>query len=381
MSNIMINITLPDGETVAGPLLITESTQWWTDAMVTRPGVTVTTIGNSRAGHPLTCVQVGHGQLQASITAGAHADEPAGPLAAAALIWYLSGTSDEARAFRDTWTLTIFPQVNPDGALANMPWFAPAPVIHPYIRLVRRELPGDDVEFAYPTDDKPALRPENEAIAQMLRQQVKDAGAPFQFHASLHSMGFARGAWILLGKEWVDRTTNLRRDLSELIRRSGYALHDIDRRGEKGFTRIEPGFCTTPSSAAMRQFFLDNGDELMAARFGRNSMEFVQSLGGDPLLLVTEIPNFSIGAGWTPGRPHPEPGYTEAPEPGSTLYEQSRQEFRGVMGGAPDGYGVKWHDAVQELAGRYDVVPVPFSQQASLMIRIVLRSLKAAEQV
>jgi hypothetical protein len=81
------------------------------------------------------------------------------------------------------------------------------------------------------------------------------------------------------------------------IRRT--ALHDHDRKGEKGFTYLGPGFTTTPEGGAMRRHFEQLGDPGTAALFHQSSMEFVRSLGGDPLCLVTELPLFVV--------PNPDP--------------------------------------------------------------------------
>jgi hypothetical protein len=44
----------------------------------------------------------------------------------------------------------------------------------------------------------------------------------------------------------------------------------------------------------MRSHFLARGDSKTASRFHQSSMEFVRSLGGDPLCLVTELPLFVV---------------------------------------------------------------------------------------
>jgi hypothetical protein len=97
---------------------------------------------------------------------------------------------------------------------------------------------------------------------------------------------------------------------------AGLALHDHNRQGEKGFFYLGPGFNTTPEGSAMRTYFRSLGDEEMAARFGLSSMEFVRSLGGDPLCLVTEMPLFVIS-----GDQPSEPG---CPGPYLTFLERVR---------------------------------------------------------
>ncbi|MEI7634009.1 MAG: M14 family zinc carboxypeptidase [bacterium] len=249
--------------------------------------------GESRQGRRLHGLRVGCGPRNVSLTAGAHSDEPAGPMAALALAEWLAD-SPAAHRLIERFRFHICPNVNPDGAEANRAWFADPQDPLEYLRLAVRELPGDDVEFGYPDPrdgiSADGIRPENRAIADFL-----SGGAPYVFHASLHSMAFAEGAWFLIGREWVARTKNLRRRLAEAATAAGLPLHDVDRHGEKGFTRIEKGFCTTPTSAGMKAFFLIKGDESMAARFNLSSMELAQALGGDPLVMVSEIPLFVIG--------------------------------------------------------------------------------------
>lgn len=242
-------------------------------------------IGASRDGRPIFGIEAGTGPFHVSITAGAHSDEPAGPLAALAIAESL----DRRLLEKATWR--ICPHVNPDGAERNAPWFADPPDPLTYARHAFREGPGEDVEFNYPpaVPEARSPRPENETVARFLR-----GAAPYHFHISLHGMGFAEGAWWLIGRDSVDATAGLRPKLERLFHEAGLPLHDVDRDGEKGFFRIAPGFGTTPTSVAMREFFHQQGDPETAARFLPSSMEFVQSLGGRPVVMVSELPIFLI---------------------------------------------------------------------------------------
>ncbi|MEJ2084702.1 MAG: hypothetical protein P8Y44_03370 [Acidobacteriota bacterium] len=153
-----------------------------------------------------------------------------------------------------------------------------------------RELPGDDIEFGFPrTPDDRLARPENRNAARFLA-----AGAPFHLHASFHGMGFAPGPWFLLEPSWIDRTEQMRERLRKRVQQMKLPLFDVDRKGEKGFSRIDEGFSTRPDSAAMARYFQDKGDDETAARFRPSSMEFVRRLGGDPLTVVSEMPLFLL---------------------------------------------------------------------------------------
>ncbi|MDK2973599.1 MAG: hypothetical protein PWP23_3354 [Candidatus Sumerlaeota bacterium] len=251
-------------------------------------------IGQSREGRALFGLVVGNGPLRAAIVAGAHADEPVGPRTAVHFAAALArGEHEWARRLAARFTFHIVPHANPDGDALNAEWQRnPGDFAH-YLQHAVRDLPGDDVEFNYPrTSDDRDTRPENLAVADFWRA----SGGTFHFHASLHSMGVAEGAWFLVCREWAERAvaSGLTDRLAAAASDAGLGLHDVERHGEKGFKRFAPGFSTTPRSDAMRAFFLRGGDPATAALFRPSSMEFVQSLGGDPLCIVSEFPYFRM---------------------------------------------------------------------------------------
>ena len=105
-------------------------------------------------------------------------------------------------------------------------------------------------------------------------------------------MSVAAGPYFLVERSWWPRLTEMAAALTREVEGAGYALHAVERHGEKGFHRLARGFCSRPDSRAMRRHFLDLGDPETAARFRPSSMEAVRALGGDPLTLVTEMPLF-----------------------------------------------------------------------------------------
>ena len=257
-------------------------------------------VARSREGQPVRGFVLGEGNTRVSLVGGCHADEPVGPLLLRRLVaWLRESGSKDCR-----WW--IVPHANPDGEERNRAWYrdedeAYDPVA--YLRQRVRERPGDDLEFGFPRgDDDEGARPEARGIARWWRE----AGGPFALHASLHGMATAGGPWFLIDRAWVDRTVELRRACANETARLGYRLHDVERHDEKGFTRIERGFCTRPDSRAMRAHFRALGDEETAALFRPSSMECVRSLGGDTLTLVSEMPLFiTPGVGEEPGPPDP----------------------------------------------------------------------------
>ncbi|MEQ8822048.1 MAG: M14 family zinc carboxypeptidase [Sumerlaeia bacterium] len=326
------------------------------------PGCEVEAIGASREGRALYGLRAGRGAVRVSITAGAHADEPVGPRTAVRLAVALARSEEPwARELAQACTFRLCPHVNPDGDAHNAAWQAQRGDARAYLEHVTREAPGDDVEFNYPrsADDR-GTRPENLAVADFLRAE----GEPYALHASLHSMGVAEGAWFLVCREWADRcrTAGMFERLANAAGRSGLGLHDMERHGEKGFHRLAPGFCTTPRSDAMRQFFLDRDDAQMAALFRPSSMEFIQSLGGDPLCLVSELPHFELTAA------HGDPAPLDA-----RPYGRLRDRLPEIKAALAAGNEKPLRDAEREFGLR----PVTWETHSDLQLAFLREGLRA----
>ena len=260
-------------------------------------------IGRSRAGRAITAHTIGEGPLRVSLVAGCHADEPVGPRFLQRLVRYLGGENGAALRCAATWS--VVPHANPDGAEANAAWQVPGAARYDFAAYLRhkvRELPGDDIEFGFPrSEDDRGARPENRAVREFWRD-----AAPYDLHVSLHGMSVAAGPYFLVERSWWPCFQGVARTLARTVEEAGYALHDVERRGEKGFHRLERGFCSRPDSRAMRRHFLDLDDPATASRFRPSSMEAVRSLSGDTLTLVTEMPLFvTPGVGDELGPPDP----------------------------------------------------------------------------
>jgi hypothetical protein len=317
-------------------------------------------IGHSREGRELYGLVAGQGPLRVSITAGAHADEPFGPRTAVFLAQELAlGRHRWARSLARSATFHIVPHANPDGDARNAAWQREPVRLADYLLHASREAPPDDIEFHYPADGpwRPP-RPENQAIARFLEPR-----APFHMHASLHGMGFGEGAWFLSCREWTERlsATRFHADLAAAVRRLGYPLHDWDRGGEKGFTGIAPGFSTTPRAEAMRQHFTALGDHETAAHFSASSMDWVQSLGGDPLCLVSELPVFALPASPVAPRGVPE----------------NFLRWRRVLPEARDLAAAGRLDELERLARRAGLAPMPWRHHAWLQLQLVMAGVRA----
>jgi hypothetical protein len=129
-------------------------------------------------------------------------------------------------------------------------------------------------------------------------------------------------------------------------------MHDHNRKGEKGFFWIEPGYQTTPRGDAMRTYFQAQGDPATAKKFHDSSMEFVMSLGGDPLAMVTELPLFLVeNETPTPGRPD--------------QYLKLRERLPEVKARLERG------EAVDDLLAPFTLRPLPLDTAMRLQLRAI----------
>ncbi|WP_010177607.1 M14 family zinc carboxypeptidase [Aquimarina agarilytica] len=248
-------------------------------------------IGTSIEGRSIEGFIYGNGSLKISLIAGNHADEPIGPLLLKKLVSFLSELKNE-HTLLQKYTWYIIPHTNPDGEQRNKKWYSYNDTethLATYLTHVTRELPGHDMEFGFPVEGKHnALRPENESIYNFW----KKANTSFDLHVSLHGMTTTYGPWFLIDENWINRTQKLRSQCALRTKKLGYHLFDLDRKGEKGFKRIDEGFCTRPDSNEMKKHFLALNDIETAQKFHPSSMESIRSLSDDCLTLVSEMPLF-----------------------------------------------------------------------------------------
>lgn len=307
------------------------------------PGVKSRTIGESRSGQPLFGYVAGTGPMLVSITAGCHADEPVGPMTSQALPALLKR---HAPHLLDAFTFRVVPQMNPDGADRNRPWFSSHPDFETYLAHAVRELPGDDVEFGF--SEAPEARPECRAAIPFLWH-----AGPVVAHFSLHGMAWAEGMWFLINAPWAGRSGGLMESLAALCRAGGLPLMELERNGEKGFSRIGEGFSTTPTSAAMSDHFLQLGDREMASKFLPSSMEMAMKTGDDPLCMVSELPLFLLEV----------PPSLEDP----VLYRFRDALDTARAAGTPE--------ALARLSADFQLRTMPLAQQVALQFAMIVQAL------
>lgn len=309
-------------------------------------------IGRSEAGREIWGAVLGQGPRRVSLISGNHSDEPVGSETLRVLVEGLPGMPELLERF----TFVIVAHVNPDGEAQQLGWMGDWPSPLACLRHEFRERPGRDVEFGYPD-----MRIENQAVAGFLAEH-----GPYAAHLSLHGMTVSEGGYHLIERSWIDRTQTLRRRYAQAMHDAGLTvLFDWDRGGEKGFDYIGPGFATTPRSDAMRAFFEALGDHETAGKFHLNSMEYVRSLGGDPLCMVTELPLFVVRSRRA-GEPPSPPGV-----PGVYL------GFRRAVNKAREALGQDDLAGVLAAVEGYELTPLDIATAAKLQLTAIELGLEA----
>lgn len=253
----------------------------------------VSVIGHSEKGRPLLGGVFGSGPCTISLMAGAHADEPVGPNTLYRLVLSLLEQPEKYTDWLEGLRLLVIPHLNPDGDENNRFWMERWPSLQAYVSSVKRELPGRDLEFGFPS-----MRVENRAATAFWHRHE----AP-QVHVSLHGMGFSEGFLLLVNREKAGSTEGWRAEYARFMAGQGLFAHDHNRAGEKGFEYLGPGFTTTPRGEAMRRFFRNSGQHAMAGRFHDSSMEHHLARNADALCLVTELPLFLLSHSGCNGKP------------------------------------------------------------------------------
>ena len=327
-----------------------------------------TVIGRSRERRPVRAFRLGQGPVAVSLIGGCHADEPVGPRFLRHLAGYL-GELPATDSLLTAYQWWIVPHVNPDGEARNRAWYGDDDETYDlptYLSHVVRELPGDDIEFGFPRGaDDHGARPENRALYDWWRSEKS---VRLALHVTLHGMAFAAGPWFLIEPAWRDRCELFKARCREAVRRLGYALHDVERRGEKGFVRLERGFTTRPDSGAMRRFFMEAGDQATAQLFRPSSMETMRSLGGDPLTLVSEMPLFlTPGVGETLG----------PPDPVAVEWKGRLAEYRVRLGESPTAEALRSVRLEADAAG---LRPMPVRDQMELQWVLIVAGLEQVEE-
>lgn len=155
--------------------------------------VHVYSIGTSRQGDAITCMQLGRGQRNAVCFACPHPNEPIGAMTTLTLAGILAEDPALLEELDTTWYL--IPCIDPDATRLNEGWFKGPFNIENYARGFYRPAGNEQVEWTFPIDyngrrfDKPI--PETKALMQLIERTKP------RFVYSLHNASFGGAYWYL----------------------------------------------------------------------------------------------------------------------------------------------------------------------------------------
>lgn len=239
--------------------------------------------GASRAGEPLYALRVGDGLRRILAYAFPQPDEPLGGLVACHLARRL--LEEEGLVRGATWL--FLPCVDPDGARRNEGWFTRPPDLATYARCHFRPPEGEQVEWAFPSDDPswPWDRPLPETRAL---QALIDSFRP-QVLFPLHN-ALLGGAYAYLSPE----AAPLAAKLPQFWEARGLPTHRGE--AELPFARaLAPGVQALPDleeiAAALRGPAIPDPAGLLAC--GAPAYLYVRRYG-HVLTVVPELPLFTV---------------------------------------------------------------------------------------
>jgi hypothetical protein len=153
----------------AQELYTSTAVKQWVDSLSTIPFVSNYEIGKSREGRIMNLLEINGGNAREAvmIISRQHPPEVTGFLAMKSFIETLAGDSDQARAFREVYTVFNVPLMNPDG-VDNGHW--------------RHNVGGIDLN----RDWQEFNQPETRAVRDFLRKRSRE-GYTFVFGADFHS--------------------------------------------------------------------------------------------------------------------------------------------------------------------------------------------------
>ncbi|WP_018884676.1 M14 family zinc carboxypeptidase [Paenibacillus massiliensis] len=238
--------------------------------------------GVSRQGHPILCMRIGNGGLNALCFACPHPNEPIGAMS----IEYFSRLLAEDQELREElgYTWYMIKCIDPDGTRLNEGWFKGPFNLYNYMRHYFRPVGTEQVEWTFPvkhkTLDFDSPLPETEVLMRLIEETQP------KFMYSLHNTGFGGAYWYL----------------SEPMPSIFEALYGATHRQQVPISMGEP---ESPSvieyapaiyhhlSAGQAYDYLEQyGGDPSAFDCGTSSADYVLSQTGDCVTLLTELPYF-----------------------------------------------------------------------------------------
>jgi hypothetical protein len=237
--------------------------------------------GASRAGHPIRCLEVPGGPLQALLVGAPHPEEPVGTLVLEHLLPLLADGLAEELGFG----FSVVKVGDPDAMRLNEPWFAEPYDLAGFLLRAYRPPLADQFEWTFPVEYKRYgfTRPLSEARAVM---EVVHRG-PLDLFMSLHNSYFS-GAYFYVSAE--DEALQLQ--FAAIMAAAGLPPHC----GEP-----EVPYLRTLADGVFRSFALADDYDYYAAygadpavlfTSGTSSDAYAESVW-DCFTLVAEVPYFT----------------------------------------------------------------------------------------
>lgn len=250
------------------------------------PGAVKTySIGASRKGEPILCMELGRGAKNAVCFACPHPNEPIGAMTVLTLARILADDPPLLAELDTTWYL--IPCIDPDATRLNEGWFKGPFNIENYARGFYRPAGCEQVEWTFPIDynnrhfNDPI--PETRALMALIEKTRP------RFVFSLHNSAFGGAYWYI-----SKNIPELNPLLENAARRQDIALH----LGEAEASYSEKYSGAVFSMLSMKRQFdaIDAKDgapsERKALSCGTCSGDFIESVC-DCLTMMAELPYFS----------------------------------------------------------------------------------------
>lgn len=227
-----------------------------TDAFAAgHPGVEVWPAGASRAGHPIRCLEIPGGPLQALLVGVPHPEEPVGALLLEHLVPLLADGLAEELGFG----FSVVKVGDPDAMRLNEAWFAEPYDLAGFLLRAYRPPLADQFEWTFPMEYKRYgfTRPLPEARAVMEAVHRR----PLDLYMGLHNSYFSGAYFYLSGEDAV-----LQDELAAVMAAAGLPPHC----GEP-----EAPYLETLADGVFRAFSLTD------------DYDYYEKYGADPAVLLT----------------------------------------------------------------------------------------------
>lgn len=170
--------------------------------------------GASRAGHPIRCIEIPGGPLQAVLVGAPHPEEPVGTL----LLEYLLPLLADGLAEELGFGFSVVKAGDPDALRLNEPWFAEPYDLTGFLLRAYRPPLADQFEWTFPVEYKrygfTRPLPEARAVMEIVHRR------PLDLYMGLHNSSFS-GAYFYLSE--ADET--LQRQLAAVMAAAGLPPH------------------------------------------------------------------------------------------------------------------------------------------------------------